>query len=242
MAVSKIIVIRSRLDRCLAYIRNPDKTTLSLELDNAATPGQSETICLETAFNCQLQTAYAEMVETKARWGKEVIDHVQGYHIIQSFSPGEVTPEQAHAIGTEFVRRYLAGQYEAVVTTHLDQDHLHNHILFNSVSLLDGHMYRNNFTDYFRDIRGVTDELCKENGLSIVEPKGHGKSYIEWKDENDGKPTLRGMVKADVDTAIRQAYTLSAFGGRPAQAGLCGENRGKVYGGTSTRRLLVYPA
>ena len=211
MAVSKIIVIRSRLDRCLAYIRNPDKTTLSLELDNAATPGQSETICLETAFNCQLQTAYAEMVETKARWGKEVIDHVQGYHIIQSFSPGEVTPEQAHAIGTEFVRRYLAGQYEAVVTTHLDQDHLHNHILFNSVSLLDGHMYRNNFTDYFRDIRGVTDKLCKENGLSIVEPKGHGKSYIEWKDENDGKPTLRGMVKADVDTAIRQAYTLSAF-------------------------------
>ena len=65
MAVSKIIVVRSRLDRCLAYIRNPDKTTLSLELDNAATPGQSETICLETAFNCQLQTAYAEMVETK---------------------------------------------------------------------------------------------------------------------------------------------------------------------------------
>lgn len=103
-------------------------------------------------------------------------------------------------------------------------------------------MYRNNFTDYFRDIRGVTDELCKENGLSIVEPKGHGKSYLEWKDENDGKPTLRGMVKADVDTAIRQAYTLSAFVDALQQAGLCGENRGKVYGGTSTRRLSVYPA
>ena len=211
MAVSKIIVVRSRLDRCLAYIRNPDKTTLSLELDSAAAPTQTETVCLETAFNCQLQTAYAEMMETKARWGKEGIDHVQGYHIIQSFSPGEIAPEQAHAIGAEFVRRYLAGQYEAVVTTHLDREHLHNHIVFNPVSLLDGHMYRNNFADYFRDIRGVTDELCKENGLPVVEPQGRGQPYIEWKDENEGKPTLRGMVKADVDTAIRQAYTLSVF-------------------------------
>ena len=210
MAVSKIIVVRSRLDRCLAYIRNPEKTSLALELDSAA-PGQTETVYLETAFNCQLDTAYQEMVDTKARWGRQGIGHVQGYHIIQSFAPGEVMPEQAHAIGAEFARRYLAGQYEVVVTTHLDQDHLHNHLVFNPVSLRDGHMYRNNFTDYFRDIRGISDELCRENNLPVVEPNGRGKPYVEWLDENEGKPTLRGMVKADVDTALRESYTLSAF-------------------------------
>lgn len=210
MAVSKIIVVRSRLDRCLAYIRNPEKTSLETELALAGHT-EDETVCLETAFNCQLGTAYQEMLETKARWGREGARHVQGYHIIQSFSPGEVTPEQAHSIGTEFVRRYLAGQYEAVVTTHLDRDHLHNHIVFNPVSLLDGHMYRNNFADYFRDIRGMTDELCRENGLSVVAPQGRGQPYIEWKDHQEGKPTLRGMLKADVDAAIRKAYTYAAF-------------------------------
>lgn len=210
MAVSKIIVVRSRLDRCLAYIRNPKKTALEMELALAGHT-EDETVCLETAFNCQLGTAYQEMLETKARWGREDARHVQGYHIIQSFAPGEVTPEQAHTIGTEFVHRYLAGQYEAVVTTHLDRDHLHNHIVFNPVSLLDGHMYRNSFADYFRDIRGMTDELCRENGLSVVVPQGRGQSYVEWKDHQEGKPTLRGMLKADVDAAIRKAYTYAAF-------------------------------
>ena len=81
-------------------------------------------------------------------------NRVQGYHIIQSFRPGEVTPEQAHEIGCEFARRFLAGRYEAVIGTHLDKAHPHNHIVFNACSYADGRMFRNNFNDYYNGYYG----------------------------------------------------------------------------------------
>lgn len=120
------------------------------------------------------------------------------YHLIQSFSPGEVTPEQAHNIGCEFARRYLAERYEVTVSTHLDKSHLHNHIVFNSVAFVDGKMYRNQFRDYYQGIRQISDDLCRENRLKVIDPKGHGKNYAEWAAEKAGRPTVRGTIRAEV--------------------------------------------
>ena len=103
-----------------------------------------------------------------------------GYHLIHAFAPGEVTPEQAHKIGVEFAARLLGDRYEAVVSTHLDRDHLHCHILFNSVSFVDGAKYKNTFKDYFGDIRGISNEVSRAHGLSVIEPGEGGRHYAEW--------------------------------------------------------------
>ena len=144
MAYDKIFVIHQRLGKRLNYITNPAKTT---------TPNSGAV--LQAAINCQLETAYADMRATKQRWDKTT--GVLGYHIIHSYKPGEVTPEQAQALGMEFAQRLLGDRFEAVVTTHTDHDHLHCHIVFNSVSFVDGKHYRNDFKAYFGEIRGISN-------------------------------------------------------------------------------------
>lgn len=210
MAYTKIITIHSRLDRCVNYALNGSKTALELAADYALEPAKTEDVLFTDAFNCALGTTHAEMRATKQRWGKEQ-NKVLGYHIIQSFKPGEVTPEQAHEIGCEFIRRFLAEKYEVVVGTHLDKEHLHNHIVFNSCSFTDGRMFRNNFADYYKGIRAVSDELCQENSLSVINPKGKGKQYKEWRDEKDGKPTMRQMIRVDVDEVLAEAVSWPTF-------------------------------
>lgn len=150
MAYTKILVIHNRLDKSLDYALDEEKTSTSLAaaIDYAFNIDKTETSCMETAINCGRDTAYADMMETKRRWGKAGGDHVKGYHIIQSFAPGEVTPEQAHAVGVEFASKLLADRYEVIVSTHLNKAHYHNHVVINSVSFMDGKMYRNNFRDY----------------------------------------------------------------------------------------------
>ena len=152
MAYDKIIAIRSRLDHCVSYALNPEKTDLAAALryigDEEKTTGEHRVFA--TALNCSLETAFSEMQDTKRRWGKP--GGVLGYHIIHSYAPGEVTPEQAHEIGVEFASTLLSGKYEAVVSTHLDRNHLHCHIVFNSVSVLDGAKYRCNKQSYHGEI------------------------------------------------------------------------------------------
>lgn len=126
MAYTKLIVIHSRLDRCLDYTQDEEKTSLETVLDYAMNRDKTEQDCFETALNCSRETAYADMMDTKRRWGK-VSRKRKGYHVIQSFAPGEVTPEQAHAIGVELAQRLLADRYEVVVSTHLNKAHLHSH-------------------------------------------------------------------------------------------------------------------
>lgn len=142
---------------------------------------------------------------TKRLWEQPTDKGVLAYHIIQSFSPGEATPDQVHEIGCEFARRFLADRFECTVSTHLDKGHLHNHIVVNSVSYADGKMFRNNFDTYYHGIRQVSDELCRENRLSVIETDGKGKSYDEWLSGQTGKPTIRGMVRKDVEQAIAAA-------------------------------------
>ena len=164
------------------------------------------------------------MMETKQRWRKPVKDgNILAYHIIQSFAPGEATPDQVHEIGCEFARRFLADRFECTVSTHLDKGHLHNHIVVNSVSYADGKMFRNNFDTYYHGIRQVSDELCRENRLSVIETDGKGKSYDEWLSGQTGKPTIRGMVRKDVEQAIAAADSFDGFILGIAEHGLHGQ-------------------
>ena len=150
MAYTKILVIHNRLDKCLDYAQDKEKTSLSLAeaIDYALNRDKTEQACFETGINCDVEAAWRDMLSTKRRWGKAQRKR-QGYHIIQSFAPGEVTPEEAHAAGVEFARRLFGERYEAIVTTHLNKAHLHNHVVVNSVSMLDGTMYRDTFQEYY---------------------------------------------------------------------------------------------
>ena len=213
MAYDKIITIRSRLDHCVDYVLNRDKTDMAAVLDyigqadkNTLPDGSS---ILETAINCNLESACQDMQETKRRWGKT--GGVLGYHLVHAFAPGEVTPKQAHTIGVEFASRLLGDRYEAVVSTHLDREHLHCHILFNSVSFVDGTKYRNTFKDYFGDIRSISNEVSRSHGLSVIEPGEGGRHYAEWNAEAQGKPTVRALIRQDIDAAIASAYTMKNF-------------------------------
>jgi hypothetical protein len=212
MAITKIIVIRDRLDKRVSYALNEDKTVLNNVLEYAVNKDKirGEQRLYESAVNCDKATAFNDMMQTKKHFGKT--DKVQGYHIIQSFKPGEATPELAHQIGVELAEKCF-GQYEAVVGTHLDKNHLHNHVIVNSVSFIDGKKYRNNFKDYYGDIRGTSDTLCKEHGLSIIEKNEQKKSvsYVEWLARNKGKVSWQSIIRNDIDDCIKQAFSLGNF-------------------------------
>ena len=212
MAYDKIIPIRRRLDHCLAYAANEHKTDLAAALyyignERKTAPPHADS--LRTGINCTVETAYAEMQATKRRWDK--CGGILGYHIIHSYAPGEVTPQEAHAAGVEFARRLLGERYEAVIATHLDREHLHCHIVFNSVSLVDGSKYRSDFKSYFGTLRGTSNAVSRERGLSVIEPEHEGRHYAEWDAEKRGRPTVRGMVRADVDAALLRSRSFSDF-------------------------------
>lgn len=214
MAYTKIKPIRVTLQKCIQYTLNPEKTQAASPVQTVLQYTQNEAKTAQrtyvTGFHCTPETAYQTMEQTRSFWGKGGKGHVQGYHVIQSFAPGEVTPEQAHEIGCEFVRRVLP-QYEATVSTHLDRGHLHNHIVFNSVACEDGKMFRDDFKGYYEGIRAQSDALCREYGLSIIQPKGKGKAYNERQAEKEGKPTIRSQVREDVDRALEKAVSWQTF-------------------------------
>lgn len=210
MAITKIIAIRDRLDKRVAYVTNAEKTALNCGARYIVNPEKTEQSFFTAVLNCSSpEHAFREMTETKKRWRKT--GGVLGYHFIQSFAPGEVTPEQAHEIGMEFARRMFGERYEVVIGTHLDKAHLHNHIVINSVSFVNGQKYHSSPESYYNEVRGISDELCCENDLSVITPQGKGKHYAEWKAEQGGKPTVRGAIRADIDAIIGQAYTYDSF-------------------------------
>ena len=210
MAITKIIAIRDRLDKRVAYVANAEKTALNCGVRYVVNPEKTEQSFFTAVLNCSSpEHAFREMSATKKRWRKT--GGVLGYHFIQSFAPGEVTPEQAHEIGMEFARRMFGERYEVVIGTHLDKAHLHNHIVINSVSFVDGQKYHSSPESYYNEVRGTSDELCRENGLSIITPEGKGKNYGEWKAEQDGRPTVRSIIREDIDRIIGEAYTYQTF-------------------------------
>lgn len=208
MAYDKIIPIRQRMDNCLGYVLNEEKNSLDHALTYAENPDKAHQ--LVTGINCQAATAYSEMQATKRRWDKT--GGILGYHIIHSYAPGEVTPEEAHAAGVEFARRLLGNSYEAVISTHLDREHLHCHIVFNSVSFVDGRKYRSDFHSYFGTLRETSNAVSRDRGLSVIEvTTGQGKHYAEWEAERTGKETVRGLIRRDIDAAIHGSFTFESF-------------------------------
>ena len=195
MAVTKILARKGRLDVGINYVLNGDKT---------------EERVLTAHLNCDPGRECREMLDTKRAYGKE--DGVMYYHIIQSFKPGEITPELALEIAKEFAQEHLAG-YETVIGVHVDKEHIHAHLVFNSVNADTGEKYHSNAQSYYQQIRAISDRLCRERGLSVIMESGSDKavSYIEWLRQSRGQPTFRSMLEADLRTAIEDANDLGHF-------------------------------
>ena len=215
MAYTSLIPVR-RLDRAVKYVRDKSKTTKpgSLEeaVDYALNRDKTESVCFETGLSCLCETAFSDMKENVRRWHKT--GGVQGYHLVQSFAEGEVTPERAHRIGIELADQLLDGRYQAVVTTHLNTRHIHNHIVWCAVALDNGRKYHSNARSYYTEVRAKSDALCRQYGLSIIEtPESErGKrQYAKWQAEANSQPTWRTAIRMDVDEAIALALTWRQF-------------------------------
>ena len=191
MAVTKIKAIRGTLSKAIAYILNPEKTDEKL---------------LVSSYGCASETAAREFEWTRKIAEQKGMNPVRiiARHVIQSFEIGEVTPELAHEIGKQFADEILGGKYEYVLTTHIDKDHVHNHLIFNAVDFMDYHAYKSYKRIYY-DMREVSDRLCKENGLSVIPPsqnKGMGyKEYTEAKHGTSWKQKLKQTIDRLVITA-----------------------------------------
>jgi len=179
------------LSKAIAYILNPEKTDEKL---------------LVSSYGCASETAAREFEWTRKIAEQKGMNPVRiiARHVIQSFEIGEVTPELAHEIGKQFADEILGGKYEYVLTTHIDKDHVHNHLIFNAVDFVDYHAYKSYKRIYY-DMREVSDRLCKENGLSVIPPsqnKGMGyKEYTEAKRGTSWKQKLKQTIDRIVITA-----------------------------------------
>ena len=201
MAVTKIHPIEKTLHLALNYIMNSDKTDEKV---------------LISSFNCNPKLAHLEFEQTKRECNSKA--KILARHLIQSFAPGETTPEQAHQIGLELCTKVLQRKYEYVLATHIDKGHLHNHILFNNVSFETGKAYQSNKRSCHQ-IRVVSDKLCKENGLSVINENykrfksrysTNGKSYLEYMEFKKGN-SLKNRLQLSIDKAILKSGTYEEF-------------------------------
>ena len=201
------------LSDVIAYAVDCEKTKRWIEGDDSSLDDENEIVMKQyvSGVNCTPSTARTEMMAVKKRYGKD--EGIMAFHGYQSFAPGECTPQMAHEIGVKLAEELWGKRFQVLVATHLDKaHHLHNHFVVNSVSFTDGLRYHRTKQDY-REMREVSDRLCREYGLSVIEhPKQRkAKHYAEWRAEQEGKPTYRGLIKADVDEAIRKAKTEKQF-------------------------------
>ena len=202
MAVTKIKPIKSTLKKALDYIQNPDKTDGKM---------------LVSSFGCSPETADIEFEFTIAQALNR--GNNLAHHLIQSFEPGEVDYQKAHEIGKQLADAVTKGQYEYVLTTHIDKGHVHNHIIFCAVNFVDYHKYNSNKRSYY-GIRNMSDRLCRENGLSVVVPQkgGKGKSYAEYLADKAGT-SWKGKMKIAVDALIPQVSSFEKLLSRLQAAG-----------------------
>ena len=188
MAITKIKAIRSTVDSAISYIINPAKTDEKL---------------LVSSFGCSVETAAKEF-----DWTREIAKQhgmpdtkILARHVIQSFDVGEVSPEVAHEIGRQFADEMLGGKYEYVLATHVDREHIHNHIIFNAVSFVDHHAYKS-YKKIYYDMREISDKICAENGLSVIPPtQGKGMEYKEYSEAQKGtswKQKLRFAIDKNI--------------------------------------------
>ena len=205
MAVTKIKAIRGTLSKAIAYILNPEKTDEKL---------------LVSSYGCASETAAREFEWTRKIAEQKGMNPVRiiARHVIQSFEIGEVTPELAHEIGKQFADEILGGKYEYVLTTHIDKDHVHNHLIFNAVDFMDYHAYKSYKRIYY-DMREVSDRLCKENGLSVIPPsQNKGMGYKEYTEAKRGT-SWKQKLKQTIDRLVITAKDYDDFLRRMQEAG-----------------------
>ena len=220
MAIVFIKDIKTRLDRTLSYIGNKEKTEnenyeeVFLDLHNALNYTVDDLKTEEKYFvsgiNCKFENAFKRMTETKKEYDKT--GGILGYHIIQSFAPGEGTPESIHELGKEFACRAFGDRFEVVVATHLNTGCLHNHYVLNSVSFMDGKKYYDNNESYAR-LRKISDDLCREYELSVIEnpKKKSRKPYDLYIAEKNGEWTKDAIIKRDIDECILKTTSERGF-------------------------------
>ena len=185
------------MSKAIAYILNPEKTDEKL---------------LVSSYGCASETAAREFEWTRKIAEQKGMNPVRiiARHVIQSFEIGEVTPELAHEIGKQFADEILGGKYEYVLTTHIDKDHVHNHLIFNAVDFVDYHAYKSYKRIYY-DMREVSDRLCKENGLSVIPPsQNKGMSYKEYTEAKRGT-SWKQKLKQTIDRLVITAKDYDGF-------------------------------
>ena len=213
MAYVKIFAVRKQLKKTVEYVTNKDKTNAPLGqmIDYALNQEKTmeEQRLYESTINLMdVNSAFKEMSRTKERFGKT--EGVLGYHIIQSFKPGEITADKCHELGRKLAEELFGDRFQIVVGTHLNKQHLHNHIIINSVSFVDGKKLRFNKKSFY-ELQKAANEISRQEGLSVIEPKNKGKNYKEWQAEKEGKPTVRSQIRDDIDQVIKESYNYSTF-------------------------------
>ena len=197
MAYLKIFPVKVTDKKALDYITNPDKTDEKL---------------LVSSFGCSPETADLEFSMTREMAKKNGMDKGDNlaFHLIQSFKPGEVDAETAHRLGQQFVDEVLKGKYEYVISTHVDKNHIHNHIIFNAASFVDHHKYVSNKRSYHKICR-ISNRICHENGLATSMPTGEkGKSYKENMEYHRGT-SWKAKLRVAVDKAIWTSINYEEF-------------------------------
>ena len=210
MAWTGIHAIRFDIGSSINYTMNKEKTALSNAVDYAFNRDKTEKTIYESAICCGKGTAYREMMDTKRRFDKK--DGIQGFHLVQSFAADEVTPDKCHALGVELARRLLPQGFQVVISTHLNTDQIHNHLVWNSVNSITGKKYYIGEKDLYLTIRRISDELCRENGLSVIDRKPGSRSthYAEILAERNGEPTQRSVLREAIDHAIASDSVFSS--------------------------------
>ncbi len=164
-----------------------------------------------SGINCSPKYAFREMKLVKEAFDKE--DGILGYHAYQSFKKGEVSPEQAHAIGVQLAEEMWGDRFQAIVSTHTNTENTHNHFVINSVSFVDGKKCEYSRTSY-AELRHLNDSICLEHGLTVLEEKPTRKNinYANYiKNKNDGKVDYYSITKLDIDFAINEAVSYKDF-------------------------------
>ena len=215
MATTKIWPVKGSLKRVVDYVSNPEKTAaddleavINYAMNGDKTSGSDEKSCYVSGINCFAETAFEEMRNVQKLFGKT--DGNVAYHCYQSFKPGEVTPELCHDLGIELARRMFGDKYQVLVATHLDRDHLHNHLVCCSVSFVDGKKFNDNKGAYAR-LRKLSDEICLENGMSVIEkPRSKTPRQLHFAEKN-GENTKYNLMREAIDEAISLSANMPSF-------------------------------
>ena len=217
MAYTRIHAVKATVQKALKYICNPEKTDGQILIDS---------------FACGIETAHYDFMDALSK--SSGVGDKQAFHLIQSFAHGEVGFDTAHQVGIELADKLLENKYSYVIATHIDKEHCHNHIIFCAVDNVEHKKY-NDCKRTYRHIRNLSDELCKEHGLSVIIPAGQkDMTHYEWQMTKVGT-SWKAQMKSDMDNAIREAHNYEDFISRMQTKGY--EVKGETFGDNALKYL-----